>query len=702
MADADDRRGDERPGSDPSAHKRPLRASDRARLRGEDGVRRDDYFGARDSDLEAAAEEAKPADGAMPAAPRTGTAPSHSPAGGPAHTPAAQSPTSDSAADSASQGFTSRRARREALAREKQSPRPQRRRGTDAAASSATPTFGDESRPTSQRTEGTAASAGTGAVPAAAAAAAAPRTGTAPGAGAASASTRDDDRPRHSRREGDAFPTIVKWTTLGTLLPGLGMIRGRSRTGWILLLGFLAAIVVVLAWVVWRSPLKAVARVAGSPTILYALAVVLAIGIIIWGLTILRSYAVLRRGHRITDLQTWLGWGLVASLVLCVGIPLGIGSAYSKVHADAIVEVFGRDGKQGVDIETLWGNQERINVFLIGRDNGDGREGTRPDTMLVASIKPHTGDTTLISVPRNLNSAMFPEGSMLAERFPEGFNAFGPQESMINAVWTWAEEYPEDVGEVPEALDPGMEATMQAVEGSLGLGLDYYASVDMQGFEDVVDAIGGVEIDVERPIPMGGGTNLNTGMKNQIYGWIDPGEQKLSGQKALWYVRSRDGSDNYDRMCRQQRMLKSTLDQVDPQELAIAYPKLAGSAGRNILTDIPQSEVSAFVELAAAIQSGVIKSAQINNDVTSTYSPDYEVLHEWVDEQITAAAPSQAEEQQAPETEETEESEATEETEESEPTEAPMPGVENDAGKCYPEGYEPGSGWPGWPGPEES
>ena len=124
--------------------------------------------------------------------------------------------------------------------------------------------------------------------------------------------------------------------------------------------------------------------------------------------------------------------------------------------------------------------------------------------MLVASIKPHTGDATLISVPRNLNSAMFPEGSPLAERFPEGFDAFGPQESMINAVWTWAEEYPEDVGEVPEALNPGMEATMQVVEGSLDLGLDYYASVDMQGFEDVVDAIGGIKIDVERPVPMGG------------------------------------------------------------------------------------------------------------------------------------------------------------------------------------------------------
>lgn len=490
----------------------------------------------------------------------------------------------------------------------------------------------------------------------------------------------------------------MRWTTLGTLLPGLGLIRGRRPAGWILLMGFLGVIVLGIGWVLWRSPVKVIARVAGSPTILYTVAAVLLVGILIWTLTILRSYAVLRKGHRMTDGQKWMGWGLVASLILCVGIPLGIGSVYSKVHADTVIQVFGRDGKQGVDIEALWGDTERVNVFLIGRDDGDGREGTRPDTMLVASIEPATGDSTLISVPRNLNKAMFPEGSQLAERFPYGFDGFGPEESMINAVWTWAEEYPDEVGEVPPALEVGMEATMQAVEGSLGLELDYYASVDMQGFEDVVDAIGGVKIDVERPIPIGGGTNLNTGMKNPVYGWIDPGEQKLAGSQALWYVRSRDGADNYDRMCRQQRMLKLTIDQVNPQELAIAYPKLAGSAGRNILTDVPQSEVSAFVELAVAMQRGEIKSAQITNDVTSTTNPDYELLHEWVQEQIDPAEPSQAEEQ----TEDPSEAATPEATEEPEPTGAPDAGIEDAEGKCYPKGYTPGTGWPGWPGGEEA
>ncbi|NNV09288.1 LytR family transcriptional regulator, partial [Geobacillus sp. MMMUD3] len=123
-----------------------------------------------------------------------------------------------------------------------------------------------------------------------------------------------------------------------------------------------------------------------------------------------------------------------------------------------------------------------------------------------------------------------------------------------------------------------------------------------------------------------------------VFGWIDPGQQNLKGKKALWYVRSREGSDNYDRMCRQQRMLKTTLEQIDPQELAAAYPKLAGSATKNIATSIPQNEIPAFIELAVAMQKGDVTTVQINNDVTPTYNPDFDVLHKWIQGEIKGAS----------------------------------------------------------------
>lgn len=505
------------------------------------------------------------------------------------------------------------------------------------------------------------------------------------------------DGERHTKQRYDAFPKVVGWTSLGTLLPGLAMIRKNrnSKLGWFLLIGFCAGILVTGIMTLALGPVRVVARVISSPTILNLLAFMLLAGLIIWVLVIIRSYVVSSRGVTMSDQQRVLSGVLVVSLVLIVAIPLGVGGAYSKVSSNTVSKIFGNGGAPvGPGKEQVWADKPRINVFLIGRDNGENRTGTRPDTMLVASIDTQSGESTLISVPRNLTYPIFPEDSELAQMFPDGFNAFG-EESLINSVWSWAEDNPESVGD-PHGLETGMWATMQAVEGSLGINLDYWASVDMQGFRDLVNAMGGVKIDVERPIPMGGGQNQHTGAKNRIFGWIDPGEQTLTGMQALWYVRSRDGSDNYDRMCRQQRMLKTTLEQVNPSELALKFPQLANSSTKNVATDVNQKELGGFVELAWEMKNTKIKSAQINNEVTPTYRPDYDKLHKWVKDQIDPQKPSQKENTKGGDKKE-EEPEPTEEP--TEETGAPAPGIEDDEGKCYPSGYNPGDPWPGYPGP---
>lgn len=505
------------------------------------------------------------------------------------------------------------------------------------------------------------------------------------------------DGKRHTKQRYDAFPKVVGWTSLGTLLPGLAMVRKdrSSKLGWFLLIGFCAGILITGIMILALGPIRVAARVISSPTILNILAFMLLAGLIIWVLVIIRSYIVSSRGATMSDQQRVLSGVLVVSLMLIVAIPLGVGGAYSKVSSNTVSKIFGPEGTPGgAGKEQVWADKPRINVFLIGRDNGENRTGTRPDTMLVASIDTRNGKSTLISVPRNLTYPIFPEDSELAQMFPDGFNAFG-EESLINSVWSWAEDNPESVGD-PHGMETGMWATMQAVEGSLNIKLDYWASVDMQGFRDLVNAMGGVKIDVERPIPMGGGQNQHTGAKNRIFGWIDPGEQNLTGMQALWYVRSREGSDNYDRMCRQQRMLKTTLEQVNPSELALKFPQLANSSTKNVATDINQKELGGFVELAWEMKNTKIKSAQINNKVTPTYRPDYDKLHKWVKDQIDPQKPSQKEASKGKGKDE-EENQPTEE-----PTEeagAPAPGIEDDEGKCYPSGYTPGDPWPGYPGP---
>ena len=523
---------------------------------------------------------------------------------------------------------------------------------------------------------------------------------------------------RHSSRVGEAFPSLVGWTSLSTLLPGIGLLRTRFRPlGFILLGGFVLTFLIALVYVLVKGPIRAFGTVVSSPTMLTFLAIILAIIGVIWVLTIVISHLGLRKGHRYAPWQNKMAGVLVVSLALIVGIPLGVGSVYARVQGDTVSSLFGDSTGHAKSAEDLWADKPYINVFLMGRDNGDDREGTRPDTMLVASIDTKTGNTALISVPRNLAFPIFPEGSELDKAWPDGFRPTGQSSvDLINSVWQWGEQNKDDIGN-PHGLEPGMFATMQAVEGSLGLNLDYWASVDMGGFEDVVDAIGGVKIDVERPIPMGGGKSMS-GAANEVYGWVDPGPQTLRGKDALWYVRSREGSDNYDRMCRQQRMIKTTLDQVDPRELATAYPKLANSATKNIATSIPQNEVPAFIELAISMQKGDVTTVQINNDVTPTYDPDFDVLHKWILGEVKGASKGEEtpkptntaapeEKKDTAEEEPTEgapdEEAASEEApageEGGEPTETTKPGEPNAEGKCYPKGFKPGDDFPGYPGP---
>src|SRR5699024_9271573 len=187
-----------------------------------------------------------------------------------------------------------------------------------------------------------------------------------------------------------------------------------------------------------------------------------------------------------------------------------------------------------------------------------------------------------------LENVEFPEGTPAAEEFPNGFDYFGKNQNLINAVWTWAEDRPDLFPDDPE---PGLTATTWAVEETLGLETDYYAMVNLQGFEDMVDAIGGVEMVVERRIPIGGGAS-------EVDGYIEPGQQHLDGYQALWYARSREGSNDFDRMCRQQRIVRTVTEEADPRTLAMSVPGLVSATEENIQTNIPVDRLDAFIDLA--------------------------------------------------------------------------------------------------------
>lgn len=446
---------------------------------------------------------------------------------------------------------------------------------------------------------------------------------------------------RHATDAGQGFTWLTVLTALGALLPGAGLIAaGRRRSGAVVLGLFLLAVGALGAVVAAGGVTELGLQVATRPDALLVAAVV-AVGVAaLWSLVVVVGHLLLRR-TRLTVLQRVLSGLLVTALVGLVAAPGVTAARYALTQRSLILTVFDEedgDGREGglaspdVGAQDPWADEPRVNVLLLGSDAGPGRVGTRTDTMIVASIDTDSGETVLFSVPRNLEGPVFAEGSVGAELFPDGFHPSGPgtcvqNDCHLNAVWSWAQDNPQHF---PGVANPGLRATRDAISGVLGIPLDYYAIVNLQGFEDVIDAIGGIRMTVDRRIPIGGGTNLVTGDRYPITGYIEPGEQVLDGYHALWYARSREGSDDYDRMARQQCVVAAVAEQADPVRLARAFPRLASSAERNVFTDVRGSELEAFVELALRVQDAHIRSVSFDRDVITPEDPDFEAIHEIV------------------------------------------------------------------------
>jgi polyisoprenyl-teichoic acid--peptidoglycan teichoic acid transferase len=182
--------------------------------------------------------------------------------------------------------------------------------------------------------------------------------------------------------------------------------------------------------------------------------------------------------------------------------------------------------------------------------------------------------------------------------------------------------------------NPGAEAVKQAASGALGIDVDYYMLVNLHGFREVVDAIGGVTVNINEPIPIGGNSDL--GIPPEDY--LDPGpSQHLDGFDALWFARGRYGLDDYNRMERQRCVVDALIDEVDPITVLRRYEALA-AAGKEIMrTDIPQDLVPAFVELGMDRRDGDIKSVVFRySDQFDPNNPDYDWMQRKVDRTLEA------------------------------------------------------------------
>ncbi|MRJ76645.1 LytR family transcriptional regulator [Aeromicrobium sp. SMF47] len=265
----------------------------------------------------------------------------------------------------------------------------------------------------------------------------------------------------------------------------------------------------------------------------------------------------------------------------------------------------------------------RYNILLLGGDSGPDRSGVRPDSLTVASIDKDSGRTILIGLPRNLEDVPFPAGSVMDKEFPNGFDCDG---CYLNAVNTWANDNAAKFG----TKNPGMKATMGAVEEITGLKLNYYAMVNMHGFSKLIDAVGGVQMNVRERTAIGG-------IGSPIRGYIEAGEQKLTGDQALWYSRSRVQNSDFSRMGRQKCVMNAMLQQLSPKKVLLNVEKIADSSKALLTTSIPRQDLDVFAALALKAKTQKVSTVSLVPPVIYTGNPDYPKVRRMVDKAVAKA-----------------------------------------------------------------
>jgi LCP family protein required for cell wall assembly len=268
----------------------------------------------------------------------------------------------------------------------------------------------------------------------------------------------------------------------------------------------------------------------------------------------------------------------------------------------------------------------RYNVLLVGGDSGAGRWGMRTDSMTVASIDESTGKTVLIGLPRNMTNFPFAKGSVMHKAWPHGFNCGYPN-CELNGIPTWVGDH---TSLFKGSKNPGMDGTISAIEGITGLKINYWAMVNLAGFRDLVDAVGGVTLDVRQPIPVGG-------LGADVTGYIKPGVRKLDGFDTLWFARSRDSSDDYSRMARQKCVMNAMLHQISPKVALTNFEKIAKASSEMISTDIPASEVDRFMQLALKARSQPVSTLSMVPPMINTAEPNITLIKRKVAQAIAAS-----------------------------------------------------------------
>jgi len=173
------------------------------------------------------------------------------------------------------------------------------------------------------------------------------------------------------------------------------------------------------------------------------------------------------------------------------------------------------------------------------------------------------------------------------------------------------------------------------VEEILGLKINYWVMIDIKGMEKLIDALGGVRIDVNERVPMG-----KSGTAAGVFGYIEKGKnQLLDGYHAVWFARSRENALDYDRMIRQKCVMNAMLKQMDPATVITKFQAIAEAGKQIAQTSLPSDQLGVMSKLALKAKTLPIASVSFSppSVVKDTSNPDYALIRRVTAETIAAS-----------------------------------------------------------------
>lgn len=234
-----------------------------------------------------------------------------------------------------------------------------------------------------------------------------------------------------------------------------------------------------------------------------------------------------------------------------------------------------------------------MNILLLGTDEEITNDGfRRTDTMIILSINRTTGTVAMLSLPRDL-FVYIP--------------AWGMQR--LNLAW-WR-------GENGGWNDGPFELIRQTILYNFGINVHYYAMIDLSGFREAIDLLGGVNVAVDcaiEDLPLIGAEVPKAARRINEDGYyvLDVGEYLLSGPEALWYARSRHNSSDFDRGRRQQQILRAVWRKAIDSGLLAGNPaqllELWNLSGDILETNLRFEDLVGLVPVALSLQPGMIEN----------------------------------------------------------------------------------------------